>query len=142
MARGINIKPIWNKITKPLRITRRGTPQYSKRVNTLPDVWNRRYSVRRCQAKFRREEWAFTPETYMKVWLDSGRDKQCGRGPEDYCMVRIDATEAWGPHNTMIVQRKKQLTKLIFDNTHHRRTGQAPQDWSKEEAECWTGDQE
>lgn len=145
MGRGwkVNPKPIWNKPATPVGITtRRRKPMMHKRVSQLPDLWNRRYSVARCQARFRREEWAFTPETWYATWCDSGRAEQCGPKPDDYCLVRVDRTEAWGPHNCIVVQRRKQLRKLLINSTHRRWRGETEQDWSREEAECWDGNPE
>tara|TARA_R110000868_G_scaffold96433_1_gene265341 strand:- start:1222 stop:1647 length:426 start_codon:yes stop_codon:yes gene_type:complete len=141
MGRGstVNPKPIWNQRTPTKRL--RG-PQLERRVTNLSDEWNRRYSVRRCQAKFRREEWAFTPDTYWKMWVESGRADQCGRRPDQYCMVRVDKLEAWGPHNCIIVLRRTQLKKLWQDHYRFKRYGKPEPDWNREVAECKTGNQE
>jgi len=85
----------------------------------LPNPWNVYYARARCQAKYRREEWAFTPETWYRTWVNSGVMKHRMRQPHGYCMARMDKLEAWGPHNCIIVSRRKQLRKTL--NRHGMR---------------------
>lgn len=79
----------------------------------LPHPWNVRYARCVAQAKYRREEWAFTPETWMRHWENSGVMEHCTRKTYGYCMVRLDPIEAWGPHNCIIVPRRQQLNKIL-----------------------------
>lgn len=87
----------------------------------LPRPWNQRYARAICQARYRREEWAFTPNTWMRMWENSGVIEHRGRRVFAYCMARVDKTEAWGPHNCIIVPRRKQMGAI---NTQHPNTKQ------------------
>jgi hypothetical protein len=75
----------------------------------LPHPWNVYYARARCQARHRREEWAFTPESWYKCWCDSGLMDLRDRKRSGYVMVRVDRIEAWGPHNCRIISRLRQL---------------------------------
>jgi hypothetical protein len=85
----------------------------------LPNPWNKKYARCFAQARFRKEEWAFTPETWYQIWEDSKVKEQMGRGIHHYCMVRVDATEAWGPHNTIIIPRRMHMKKKFYECVHH-----------------------
>lgn len=69
----------------------------------------------KAQAKYRRAEWAFTFEDWYQMWVDSGVMEHRGRAPHQYCMVRLDPIEAWGPHNCIIVPRRLHLKKLMYE---------------------------
>lgn len=84
----------------------------------IPDPWNVYYARARCQARYRREEWAFTPETWYRHWVNSGVMQHRMRRVHGYCMVRLDRLEAWGPHNCIIVSRRKSLRKNNTINPH------------------------
>ena len=88
----------------------------SKRKYTIEQPWRGRYARSKAQAKFRKEEWAFTDETWLKLWQDSGYSEHLGRSVHQYCMVRKDTTEAWGPHNCMIVQRRLHMKKNFWEH--------------------------
>lgn len=79
----------------------------------LPQLWNRRYVLQRNQAKFRKEEWAYTPDTWYKKWFDSGVMEHHGRKGWQYCMVRKDPLEAWSPNNCVIITRRKHLARCL-----------------------------
>jgi hypothetical protein len=79
----------------------------------IPHPWNVYYARARCQARHRREEWAFTPETWYRMWKNSGVMQYRMRQPQGYCMARMDKLEAWGPHNCVIVNRRNQLKKTL-----------------------------
>lgn len=93
-------------------------PRGRERKFHIPSPWNRKYSRAMAQAKHRNEEWAFTPESWYKLWCDSGVKEHSGREPHQYCMVRKDIIEAWGPHNCIIVTRRKHLSKLSYESMH------------------------
>lgn len=82
---------------------------FQKKYTQLPNPWNVFYARARSQALFRKEEWAFTPESWYKLWQDSGFAELKGRTRRGYVMVRIDRIEAWGPHNCRIIGRMRQL---------------------------------
>lgn len=90
---------------------------YPKKYN-LEHPWNVYYARARCQAKFRREEWAFTPETWMRMWRNSGVMQYRMTQAHGYCMARMDKLEAWGPHNCVIVPRRTQLKKTLKMGAH------------------------
>lgn len=77
--------------------------------------WVRKYSVAKAQAKKRREEWAFTLESWYGMWEDSGVKEHRGNKPHQYVMVRKDEIEAWGPHNCIIVSRRTHLKKHCYE---------------------------
>ena len=92
----------------------------------LPNPWNIFYARAKSQAKFRREEWAFTPETWYRSWTNSGVMQHRHRLPHGYCMARVDKLEAWGPHNCVIVKRREQLRKTLNWGKHKRKINQHP----------------
>lgn len=103
-------------------------PNGRVKIHNLPHPWNRKYSRAQSQAKYRKEEWAFTPESWYKLWVNSGKMKHIGREPHCYCMVRKDPIEAWGPHNCIIVTRRMHLRKQAYEGFH-----QLPKtDWKDE----------
>ena len=87
-------------------------------IYKLPREYNKRYSMAKAQAKFRGEEWAFTDESWYKLWQDSGYIDHMSRQVHQYCMVRKDPLEAWGPHNCIIVTRRKHLRKKVYEGWH------------------------
>jgi len=82
----------------------------------LPHPWSRRYAMVAAQARHRKEEWAFDQDSWYKMWEDSGVMEHYGRQVHQYCMVRKDPIEAWGPHNCIIVSRRKHFKKSIYEN--------------------------
>jgi hypothetical protein len=86
------------------------------------------YSRARSQAKYRREEWAFTLESWWEMWQDSGVWEHRGPAPHQYVMVRKDNIEAWGPHNCIIVSRRLQLKKHAYELLHKYGP---PTDWDE-----------
>lgn len=89
----------------------------------------RQYQRAQCQARHRREEWAFEPYTWWRVWFESGVTPHRGSQAHAYCMTRVDPLEAWGPHNSIIVSRR-QLFRKLWRRTH---LGQ-PIEWSWQDA--------
>jgi hypothetical protein len=83
----------------------------------LPAPWNVYYARARCQAIFRGAFWAFTPDTWYQMWVDSGVMRHKGRKTHQYRMVRMDPIEAYGPHNCIIVSNRMHYRKLIIENT-------------------------
>lgn len=91
--------------------------QFYERLNIdIPSMERKKYSRAKAQAKFRKDEWAFTVDTWYKMWLESGVIEHRGKEPHQYCMVRLDPIEAWGPHNCIIVPRRMHLKKVIHDS--------------------------
>lgn len=84
------------------------------KVYHIPKEYARKYSMAKSQAKFRNEEWAFTQDTWLEMWQQSGVIEHMGRGIHQYCMVRKDPIEAWGPHNCVIVSRRSHHKKLAY----------------------------
>jgi hypothetical protein len=82
-------------------------------------LWNKRYSMAKAQAKFRKEEWAFTDVTWYGMWEKSGVKEHFGRQSHQYCMVRKDPIEAWGPHNCVIIPRRMHLKKRAYVEFHN-----------------------
>lgn len=75
----------------------------------LPRKYNRRYARAKAQAKFRGEGWTFTDKSWYKLWQDSGHIKRIGKQADCYCMARKNLQKPWGPHNCLIVERRKHL---------------------------------
>lgn len=82
----------------------------------LPAPWNIYYARARCQAIYRNNFWAFTPESWYQMWVDSGVMQHKGRKIHQYRMVRMDPTEAYGPHNCIIVTNRMAYRKLMYEN--------------------------
>ena len=81
----------------------------------LPTPWNTYYSRARSLAKYRGEYWAFTPETWYDMWVESGVMQYRSNRPEGYCMVLKDPIEAWGPHNCVIIPRRMLFKKFGYE---------------------------
>lgn len=86
-----------------------------RKVYNIPSEWSKRYSRMCAQARFRREEWAFDAETWYKIWCDSGVMEHMGRALHQYCMSRVDATEAWAPYNCIIITRRMHFKKKFYE---------------------------
>lgn len=99
-----------------------------KKTYKLPDPWNYRYARAKAQAKFRRDYWAFTPETWFDMWVESGVMQHCTNKIHGYSMVRKDPIEAWSPNNCIIVPRRRIIQEHSFQK---RRT---QKEWSDEDA--------
>lgn len=84
------------------------------KIYHIPSEWAKKYSKAQAQAKFRKEEWAFNQDTWYEMWMQSGVSEHSGRQPHQYCMVRKDPIEAWGPHNCIIVPRRMHLKKRAY----------------------------
>tara|TARA_Y100000592_G_scaffold95648_1_gene162634 strand:- start:149 stop:517 length:369 start_codon:yes stop_codon:yes gene_type:complete len=79
----------------------------------IPSPYNSQYARAICQARYRKEEWAFTPQTWLRQWQNSGVLKHRHGKVFGYVMCRVDPTEAWGPHNCVIVTRRQQLNSIL-----------------------------
>ena len=96
----------------------------------LPIPWNRHYAKHKHKAYSKGHEWAFTHESWYKIWQDSGVMQYRGRRVHEYCMVRLDPIEAWGPHNCIIVERRKQMSSIITKNPHTKQKRHRPLEFS------------
>ena len=81
----------------------------------IPTKYSIKYSRARALARFYKQEWEFTDESWYKIWCDSGVIDHMGRKPWHYCMVRVDRTEAHGPHNCIIVPRRMHFKKIFHE---------------------------
>jgi len=81
----------------------------------LPEPYGTRYARSAAQARFRGEEWAFDADSWYKVWQDSGVIEHMGRAIHQYCMSRVEKTEAWGPHNCIIIARRMHFKKHFYE---------------------------
>lgn len=88
----------------------------NKKKYNIPSEFSKRYSRMSAQARFRNEEWAFTVDEWYKIWCDSGVKEHMGRALHQYCMTRVDATEAWGSHNCLIVTRRMHFAKKFYES--------------------------
>lgn len=55
---------------------------------TVPPDAKRAYSSQRAVARFRGIEWEFTPESWWRVWQESGKWELRGKAHGCYCMAR------------------------------------------------------
>lgn len=62
----------------------------------------RAYTYQKNNAKHRGIEWRFTLQSWWKVWLDSGRWAERGRGGQRYVMARFGDSGAYEPGNVYI----------------------------------------
>ena len=97
----------------------------------IPKPWGLHYARAKAQAKSRREDWAFTPETWYRHWKLSGVMQHRMRKIQGYCMVRVDRLEAWGPHNCIIVNRRQTLLKNLDRGPTRRKID--PVEWSEQD---------
>ena len=90
--------------------------QYNRKYEIdLPYEIRRVYSCAKAQAKFHKQEWAFSIETWWKFWEESGLWEHRGTKIHQFSMVRLDPIEAWGPHNCIIVSRRMLLKKNGYE---------------------------
>jgi len=90
-----------------------------KKYNLESKEWNRKYAMAKSQARYRKEEWAFTDESWYKMWKDSGVMEHMGVQSHQYCMVRKDPIEAWSPKNCIIVSRRMHFRKRMYESLHN-----------------------
>lgn len=83
--------------------------------NNIPKEWVRKYSMAKAQAVALGQEWAFELETWYDMWEASGVKEHRGPRIHQYCMVRKDPIEAWGPHNCIIVARRTHMRKHCYE---------------------------
>lgn len=88
--------------------------------NNIEKKWVYAYSRAAAQARFYKQEWAFTLETWYDMWDQSGVKEHRGNKPHQYVMVRKDEIEAWGPHNCIIMSRRTHLKKHCYERLHKR----------------------
>jgi hypothetical protein len=69
----------------------------------------RQWVQQRNQAVWRGESWDLTFELWCELWGDKFELR--GRRPEDYCMTRRDATDAWTKDNAIVVTRDEHFNK-------------------------------
>lgn len=61
----------------------------------------------RAQANYRNETFELLFEEYQDAWKSKWDMK--GRGADDYCLTRIDATQAWAKNNVECIPRRQHL---------------------------------
>ena len=78
-----------------------------------PDPTEHRQSLAfqrmRCQARYREEAWELTFEEFKLLWKDHWAAR--GRASNQYCLTRIDPSDAWRMDNIECLQRVEYLTK-------------------------------
>jgi hypothetical protein len=65
------------------------------------------WMMARAQANFRGEEYLLTFEEFYSAWKDKWMER--GKKGHNYCMTRIDESEAWTSDNIVIMTRKEHL---------------------------------
>ncbi len=95
-----------------------GNPRGKKPKYDLGLIWNKKYSMAKAQAIYRKEEWAFDSKSWFDCWEKSGVMDHQGRQPHHYNMVRLDTIEAWSPNNCIIVTRRMHLRKRAYESFH------------------------
>ena len=75
-----------------------------------PKQWA--YADQKNSAKKRGITWAFTFETWKKVWEDSGHWDQRGGGTGDYCMARFNDTGDYSPGNVKIITIRENMQEM------------------------------
>jgi hypothetical protein len=71
----------------------------------------RAYSVARCQARFRNEQFDLTWDQWLQLWLGNGNYLNKGRGSRNYSLVRLDKYAAWQFDNVEICLRSIDLSR-------------------------------
>jgi hypothetical protein len=87
----------------------------NRKFPDIPKIWVRKYNVKQCYCRYKKQEWAFTVYSFYDVWKKSGVMDKISRSPSGYCMVRLDPMEAWSPNNVKIVQRGRLLMRNITE---------------------------
>jgi hypothetical protein len=65
----------------------------------------------KAQAMFRGEDWAITPEEYIKMWRHRDLYLSKGRSVSDLCLTRIDLEKGWTMDNVAIVSRHESMKR-------------------------------
>lgn len=73
-----------------------------------------RYNSHKSNAKVRGIEWLFTFETWVKVWVDSGKWEQRGNRKGQYCMARIGDKGPYSPNN-VVIKTTEENKKEAYD---------------------------
>jgi hypothetical protein len=60
------------------------------------------YTRQKCMAKYRQIDWQISFEDWSKIWDQSGKWEQRGRGKGKYCMSRIGDTGPYSADNVFI----------------------------------------
>jgi len=93
-----------------------------------------KYLRQKVNAKNRGLKWEFTFETWWKVWQDSGKWEQRGRGAGQYCMCRIRDEGSYNPENVQ-VKLMEENSRENNENIKHRRIREnsewEPTPWEK-----------
>tara|TARA_A100001201_G_scaffold68984_1_gene63763 strand:- start:1422 stop:1748 length:327 start_codon:yes stop_codon:yes gene_type:complete len=98
-------------------------PHGNRKYLDVPVEWVARYNRKKTYCRWKKQEWAFTPQSFYAVWKQSGVMHKISRSPSGYCMVRLDPTEAWSPKNVKIIVRGRLLMRnieIIWRNTWGR----------------------
>ena len=69
-----------------------------------------KFNAHKSNAKRRGIEFLLTFEEWLKIWVDSGKVEQRGRGANKYCMCRIGDKGAYSIDNVFIGQGKQNVS--------------------------------
>jgi len=110
---------------KPAAIKTRYTrpPAHPERTNLTGDDLpraRREYISAERNAMRRGIRWAFTFETWCKIWNDSGHYAQRGPYLGQYCMQRIFDGDVYSPTTVEIQVQQRNVETLLAKNRHRR----------------------
>lgn len=80
----------------------------------------RAYSVARCQAAYRGEQFDLTWTQWLKLWLADDNYRFKGRHSRDLTLVRLDYRKAWTRTNVRIEQRAQHLSRIVQEKMADR----------------------
>ena len=105
-----------------------------RRKYHIPWPNNVKYARAKCQAKFRKEYWSFTPQRWWELWLSSGVLDHRTNEIHGYCMVRIDPIAAWDTDNCIIVSRRQFFIKCGREHLPYAAGMYPPEEWQPRDA--------
>lgn len=73
-----------------------------KEIKMYDKKTRQKYASHKHQAKIRNIEWLFTFESWINMWLDSGKWEQRGNKGHQYCMARKGDKGPYSPDNVII----------------------------------------
>lgn len=77
-----------------------------------------KFSRQKAQAKARGVEFSLTFEQWWKLWADSGRYAEMGRGLECWCMGRKGDSGPYAEGNVEIISVKQNLLEQMLNGKH------------------------
>lgn len=93
---------------------------YTWRKEMIMDlkIAKKRYTQQRFNAKKRGIEWQFTLDSWLKVWIESGKWDLRGKSKNSYVMSRIGDVGPYSPDNVVIKTNSENSTEAHIGNEY------------------------